>query len=234
MEEEKLKSISKEIQNINEVLAVKHGEIALRDIIENEGKRQVKSIFSSRIEEMSDEYYKILENLSDLENKIKRYLDKERREQIVQEYRSLMRKYLYLLSVKLSEKDYERIDSKIGGLGSAKPRALLAYYYSILNIIKKYGSSALCPIVLDEPDQQGQDDLNMPIILNFIKENKPHNSQLILGLQDTMGLNFEGSVFEIKEKFSVLTEDDFESVQIEITPLINKVIVINNDLFGSI
>jgi hypothetical protein len=231
-EKEKLHSIENEIVKIQKTLSAKQGQIVLRDIIENEGKRQMKSIFESRIEEMNKEHYELIKQLSELDTKIKSFADKDRREAIISDYRKLMKKYLFELSVSLTEKDYEKIDCRIGGLGSAKPRGLLAYYYSILHVIKKYGSSAYCPIIIDEPDQQGQDDINMPNMLNFIYNNKPENTQLILGLQDTMEIEFEGSVIEIKDKFSILTEEDFEDVKDEISPLINMVLKNNNDLFG--
>jgi hypothetical protein len=231
-EKEKLHSIENEIAKIQKTLSAKQGQIVLRDIIENEGKKQMKSIFESRIEEMNKEHYELIKQLSELDTKIKSFADKDRREAIISDYRKLMKKYLFELSVSLTEKDYEKIDCRIGGLGSAKPRGLLAYYYSILHVIKKYGSSAYCPIIIDEPDQQGQDDINMPNMLNFIYNNKPENTQLILGLQDTMDIEFEGSVIEIKDKFSILTEEDFEDVKDEISPLINMVLKNNNDLFG--
>jgi hypothetical protein len=193
----------------------------------------MKLVFESRIDEMNKEHIESAVKLLELDKKIKAFTNKERRSKIIGDYQKLMRGFLFELNINLADKDYEKIDSKIGGSGSAKPRGLLAYYYSILHIINKYGSSVFCPIIIDEPDQQGQDDINMPNILDFIVKNKIKNSQVILGLQDTINFSFEGSIVKIKDKYSVLTEEDFESVKDEISPFINSVLSSNFDLFGN-
>lgn len=233
-EQAKLYEIEQDIDKIQKILATQQEQILLRDIIENEGKKMMKTVFELKIEEMNKELGQLMIQLKELENTIKSFMDKDRRERIIGTYKRLMKEFLaYLNVVNLSTKDYEKIDCRINGLGSTKPRALLAYYYAILHIIKKYGSSTFCPIIIDEPDQQGQDDTNMPNVLNFITNHIPKNAQLILGLQSTENIDFDGSIIEIKDGSSMLKEADYKSVQLEITPFINNILKNRNELFES-
>jgi hypothetical protein len=52
----------------------------------------------------------------------------------------------------MSEKSYKKITSKIAETGSGNPRALLAYYFSILEVMKEFSTSMFCPIVIDSPN----------------------------------------------------------------------------------
>lgn len=149
---------NEEIARIESILAIKKGEIKLRDVIENAGRNEIKSIFS---EDSKSIQLSIQENAlkqKDLEYKLKSIMDKQKREQIMNLYYKLMKRYLLALDVKgLREESYKKIESRIPETGSALPRALIAYYFSIFSIMKQYTTSVYCPIVIDSPNQQAQD-----------------------------------------------------------------------------
>ena len=128
-------------------------------------------------------------------------------------YYKYMKQYLFALDVtSLPESGYKKIDANIPETGSALPRALTAYYFSIFQVMKKYTSSAFCPIIIDSPNQQAQDIKNVDKILKFINENQPEDSQLILGLEELYGVNFECDIIKLEDKNRLLQKDDYESV----------------------
>jgi len=110
----------------------------------------------------------------------------------------------------LDEKSYKKASSKIKETGSALPRALLAYYFSILHLTREYGSSVFCPIIIDSPNQQAQDATNRKAILEFVSTHQPTGSQMILGSEDMIGVDWDGSVIKLTEKRSLLQESEFE------------------------
>ena len=122
----------------------------------------------------------------------------------------------------MSEKSYKKITSKIEETGSGKPRALLAYYYSILEVMKQYSTSIFCPIIIDSPNQQDQEKANIDKMLNFIISNKPLGSQLILGLVEMDDLEFEGETIVLSEKHSLLQKDDYPNIFLEVKSLLEK------------
>jgi hypothetical protein len=106
--------------------------------------------------------------------------------------------------------------------GSDTPRALLAYYFSILHLISEYSSSVFCPVVIDSPNQQDQDIDNLKKMLTFIRDKRPADSQLILGLVDDCGIDFGGDVIELTDKYSLLRKDGYEEVAMEVRELVEK------------
>jgi hypothetical protein len=74
-------------------------------------------------------------------------------------------------------------------------------------------SSVYCPIVIDSPIQQEQDQENHERIITFIKEKQPVNSQLIMAVVDAKGVDFGGDVYVLDEARSVMNERDFPAAQ---------------------
>jgi len=216
---------NKEIVEIEKILESKKETIKLKDIIGSEGKREMKLLFEAEIKDYDEELKEKLLLKNELEKEVKKFEDRKRANDIRSEYRDLMGNYLRILNVhSLDEKYYKRIDSSIQESGSAMPRALMAYYYSILNIVKKYGSSAFCPIIIDSPNQQGQDKDNLPRLIKFIIDKQPKNSQLILGLEEIPEGQSNEYIIELTEERSLLQTSEFEYVMNEIKPYLKQII----------
>jgi len=218
-------SNNQKIAEIEKRLEQKKESIKLKDIIESEGKREMKKLFESEIQMYEDELKEKLLLKKNLEKDIKQFEDKNRANEIRGDYRNYMSSFLKELNVySLSEDAYKRIDSSIKESGSAMPRALMAYYYSILYVIKSYGSSAFCPIIVDSPNQQGQDKDNLPKLINFIIKKQPKDSQLILGLEELPENDFNLYKIELTEKRSLLQESEYDVVFNEIKPFLREII----------
>jgi hypothetical protein len=137
-------------------------------------------------------------------------------------YQQRMAAYLNDLDVSgLKLEAYANIASTISETGSDRPRALLAYYYSILHTIQQFGGSAFCPIVIDSPNQQGQDPNSLRKMIEFICREQPPESQLILGAEELLSIKTDGEVIELVDKHRVLNEADYESVMDELIPLLD-------------
>src|SRR5699024_11123542 len=119
----------------------------------------------------------------------------------------------------LAPDDYKAITTKIESkeTGSSRPRALIAYYFTFFHLMQKYSSSTYCPIVIDSPNQQDQDVEHIDKIMRFINQNQPDNSQMILGLAETYGEDFNCKTIELQEKYSLLQKSDYEEVADEMT-----------------
>lgn len=211
------------IADIEKQLEVKKEKIKLRDLIESEGRREMKSLFESEIDVYNQQLRDLLLLKRQNEARIKSIDNKERKESIKSMYLGYMSSFLKKINIySLPETSYNSISSSIKESGSAKPRALMAYYYSILHIVREFGSSAFCPIVIDAPNQQGQDSENLPIMLEFIKGNQPDKSQLILTIEESHSIDFDAKIIELTRKRKLLSIDDYASVLSELNPFLTK------------
>jgi len=210
-------------EELQHTLATKKGEVRLQDVIEAEGRRGVRRSLHEDIASQRSHQAILAEEKSIIAAKMKAALDKDREHVIQQCYLDYMRQYLHALDVTtLSEAKFRRIDSKIKETGSALPRAILAYFFSILCTMDRYGTSAACPIIIDEPNQQGQDDLNMGSVLKFIRDQRPADSQLILGIVDDHGVQFDGDTVYLKNKRHLLRESDYGKGLDRVKPFLDK------------
>lgn len=213
-----------ESHRILSLLERKQGEVQLKDIIQNEGKKNLKVIVQEELDELRNQMTVNEVRINELKNEMKSYEDRKHKNKIEEFYRGLMREYLDDLGVEtVPEKSYKTIISKVTDTGSGAPRAYLAYYYSLLGVINKYSTSTFCPIVLDSPNQQEQDKTNWEMIKDFIVEKQPLNSQLILGTVEFGDRQFEGKIIELTEKYHFLQKDDFNEVSREINNLLSSI-----------
>jgi hypothetical protein len=210
-----LADASEELRAVSALLAEKQGEVTLKDLIENEGKRGMAATLQKNLEEVQGEIAKIQTQLRGIEEKIKNCANPDRTREIVRKYQESLHRYRAYLN--LTEHEGSRaIEASVKESGSDLPRAMLAYFFSILNVVGSFGSSTFCPIIIDAPRQQEQDDVNHQIMLKFIRDNRPKGSQLILALVDDCGIDFGGSVVEMTEKYAVLRGREYKEIAEEI------------------
>lgn len=224
-ENKKLNLTLSEVNKIDKILQEKKGNLKLKDVIESSGKNQIKSIFTDRYEAL----HKILvENTLEkekLEKKLKEFESKKRKEEIIGYYRSKLTSFLKKLDVhSLTEDEYKPITTKIElkETGSSRPRALIAYYFTFFHLMKKYSSSTYFPLIVDSPNQQDQDVEHIDKIMKFIHGNQPKDSQMILGLAETYGVDFKCKTITLTEKYSLLQKKEYDDVHKEMIIKLNE------------
>jgi uncharacterized protein (UPF0212 family) len=215
-------------EKIQELLNEKQSEVKLIDIIENEGKKRVKEIFELERNEIYSKMGKSQSQHARLEEQLKSINKdgEDTKQKIMTLYRSKLTSFIKELNLKkdkTSKTIFERMDAKINEQGSNLPRALLAYYFAFLEVMDKYSTSTFCPIVIDSPNQQEQDKENLIAIMDFINNNQPSQSQLILSIVDDPQNVFSDSTSMLEDtKYSLLKSQYFEEVYDELKPIIDK------------
>lgn len=214
---------NKVLSDIEKKLEARKNEIKLKDLIESEGRREMSSLFQDEIAGYDEKLAIQLLARRKSEATLKILEDKVRTKSIKERFYAYMSSFLIKLDVlSMKPASYKNISGNIQESGSAMPRALMAYYYSILHVIQEFGSSAYCPIIIDAPNQQGQDRKNLPILLKFIADQQPRNSQLILAIEELHDTKFEGTVIELNRKRKVLEPEQFNVVYNSLSPYLAK------------
>lgn len=229
--EESFLKKSKEIEQIETILEEKKGEVKLSDIIEKEGRKELNTIFNADVLALEDLISKILSKQVLLKERLDTLDNKNRKGEIRLFFKDLMKTNLKSLDVtNLAEKDYSDVITFKGNTGSAGARILIAYYFSVFRLIEKYSSSIFCPIIVDSPNQQAQDPEHIDKIYNFIKDNQPNGSQMILGLEELYNVDFGGKIVELTDKYHLLNRENYEIVFPEINRYLKKTYA--SDLFS--
>jgi len=223
-ENDKHTNMVNEIQKIQSILDRKQGEVILRDVINSQGKAELKSVFKNNIDRITKDLVKKQIEIGVLNERLKNIGDPKRRAVILEQYRGHMRKFLQRLDVQLDEESYSKIVNNISVQGSDLPRAMLAYFFAVAKVMEKYSSSVLAPIVIDSPNQQDQDKIRLDRILTFIKEESNGNldRQLILGVVELHGVDIPGTIHELIHPYELLREDVYEALNSNVTMLLDK------------
>ena len=215
-------ALSSKLSEITVLLESRQGDVKLQDVLRSEGKKEVRGVLRTEIDELNRQIGAVDDEIEAAEDAMKEFTSRKRMKEIKDYYLGRMSLHLQLLHVpELAEENYKDVHSRIKETGSDLPRALLAFYFAILKTIEKHSTATFCPIVIDSPKQQDQDEDNWRRILEFIRDNRPPESQLILGLVDDLGIDLGGDVVELTEERQLLQKSEYDNVAKYIRPYID-------------
>ena len=197
---------------IEKALQTKKGMLRLQDVVASQSTEIVSSAFQKDLDSLKRDLAKALGVVAEMKAKVAQFDLPERTREINVLYSERMELFTSDLEVQdLREDVKKKPDANVTAMGSALPRSLLAYQYAVLHTARKKGDVKLFPIVIDSPNQQGQDAQHLKQMLNFILKRSPDDQQLILAVEDMPAdFKFDGKVVVLTEPFNLLQEEQFD------------------------
>jgi hypothetical protein len=209
-EEQSLSTLASQQNTINDLLASKQGSIKLQDLVDIEGKKSMIKHLELEKKEQQRFLSNIATNIESITSDMEKFDTPERRREIIREYGETLRKYTSKLGVhSLNDNAFKSITSSLDESGSDLPRAVLAYFFATQSAIRKNGNSTLFPVIIDSPNQQEQDPDNLKKMLEFIYARRTPEQQLIVGMVEDAGVEFDGDMLVLDKKYSVLNESEY-------------------------
>jgi predicted nuclease with TOPRIM domain len=211
-----------EFSEIRNLLQSKRETVTLGELLKKEGKKEADTALNERYEELSGILVARATELKEIKRQLVALTEKTRVKEISEFYLNRMKLDLLSLKVEnLPEKTYKRIDSSVKETGSSRPRALLAYYFSILHTIRKFGDGTFCPVVIDSPNQQAQDKVSLKAMLAFIRDHQPADSQLVLALEEDLKVDIPGARIVLENpKYHMLRTEEYKTVAELVVPML--------------
>lgn len=221
-----LAEIEKAILEADSIFAVRKAEVTFKDVVRAEGRTEAARLLQSQLEELDTRIGKLNGEIAEQEGRIRSASSRTRSDQITSEFFDLLATFSKSLDARLEDGSNLKLSGVNIGRGSEGPRALLAYYFAFLTIARKYSSCAFCPIVIDAPNQQGQDKKHMPAMMRFMLDQAPEGSQLIIGAEDQYGLHkHEIDIIDVSgQKDHVLRIEQFENVSNSVRPYLARIL----------
>ncbi len=208
------------VNELEALLQTQREELVLQDLLRSEGRRETRKVLIEQIDELEQQLGHLDATRDAARRTMKSFEDRARTEEIEGYYHSEMSRLLDALGVTgLLPDSYRKVESKIKETGSDLPRALLAFNLAMVRTIARYSECTLCPLVIDSPRQQDQDENSWARIRSVLFRERPANMQLILALADDGGTDFGGTVVELTVKRSVLMAEEYAAAANEILPL---------------
>jgi hypothetical protein len=163
--------------------------LTLGEVIEAEGRNAATHVLRGRIQDIDVKVGSVTSSIDELTVKMRNLQDRRRATEIKDFFVAHYVRFANELDVRVSDDASLRSMNASRARGSEGPRGLAAYYYAFIHTAHKFGSSAFCPIVIDAPNQQGQDANHLPAIITFLVKSRPRDSQLILAVEETAGVD---------------------------------------------
>ena len=221
----KLNRVRLKSHDVEKTLQIKKGALRLQDIVDSQSSEVVLGAFAKDLDSLKRQLTKHEEVSADLKERVSKFDLPERTKEINGFYAERIQLFASELGVQdLREDVKKKPDANISASGSALPRSLLAYQFAVLHTAKEKGDANLFPVVVDSPNQQGQDAEHLSQMMNFIVKRTPAGQQLILAVEESpTGLVFEGSTIELTTPFGLLDASQYETVSDELKSLVSEV-----------
>ena len=224
----KLDTIGASLARVQKILETQKQSLSLNDVLVAAGKTEAAKLLRVSLNEKivaADGSRNRTDSMRALMNK---FTDRTRTSEIRKFYRTRLSIYSQELDVDLDDPEKQSIVSINVARGSEGPRGLLAYYYAFLHTKIEYTTSVRFPVVIDSPNQQGQDKVHLPQMLKFIFDNIPDDAQAIVATEDASGLEFEGVDIATygEDKRQILRDKEFDHVKTIFDPFFRKILAI--------
>jgi hypothetical protein len=215
-------AVATERDEIEKLLAKREGELELRDLIRQDGRKELKRAMNTALGSLEAEASEQVVKASAAGERMKKLDSPKRRKEVNEFYASKMTAFAHELEIgTLPHSVMRKIDVPPRSTGSEGARVLLAYKVAFLWVMKEFGDCSGFPFVVDSPKQQEQDARHSRKILEFLKNRLPEQTQLVLGVVDPENVRFPGKHIALEQKLSLLRSEEFESVSGEVKELVD-------------
>lgn len=228
----RLESVEASLSRIEQIVNTRRASLSLSDVLVAAGKTEAARILRTSLTEKSDALDAAQDRVDRYKATMEGLTSNRRSAEILARFRSWLSTYAAALDVRLEDADKQSISTIKTARGSEGPRALLAYYYAFLRTRQDTLPGIDFPLVIDAPNQQGQDASHLPQMLTFIFEHAPRNAQVIVATEDVGTVAIPGLDVRSygERKRQVLRETEYEEVLALMTPFTDAILASTSNL----
>jgi hypothetical protein len=217
----RLRELDGRYKKVSEVLETRRGDLKLDDVVRSMGAEVAFEAFDVELQELKTQIDARLSEIESLESKLKQLTSQERAGDILSLFRNSYAAARSALNLPPVETQGLRLISRPDLSGSGGPRSILAYYSALWSAsFGPYGSFSV-PLVIDSPQQQGQDEVNLPKMIEYVSKHLPKGSQVLLGIEGATSEQFD-HVISLKTPYRLLHEEQYEEVNAVVTPYLDQ------------
>jgi uncharacterized Zn finger protein (UPF0148 family) len=219
--------IAAAIGRVQAILSVRRKDISLAEVVAAEGRNSATRVLREKVNEVDASIGSINSQMEQFSAEMRRSLDRKRSREIKDYFGARLTDFARTLDVRVDGDPAGSLSATQHARGSEGPRGLAAYYYAFLHTVRGFGTSAFCPIVVDAPNQQGQDGEHLPTIISFLVNQRPKEAQLILGVEEPVGITEnDASIIEVGvAKRQLLSSSQFEPVSEHLRPYLAQLVI---------
>lgn len=208
------------ISRVRAILATRKNDVTFGEVVAAEGRNAATRVLRERLKEVETEISSVGSRMDEIATEMRKSVDRKRSRMIKDFFFARFVSFAQQLDVRVGDDRSASISTTPHARGSEGPRGLAAYNYAFLHTAREFGSSVFCPLVIDAPNQQGQDAVHLPAIISFLVKSRPSGAQLILGVEEAVGISdSDAQIMQVGvRKNQLLSADHFEAVRQHLRP----------------
>ncbi|MFH0783303.1 MAG: hypothetical protein V2B20_15320 [Pseudomonadota bacterium] len=213
-----LRELESNYRRVTEILDIRRGELRFGDVVNSMGAESAFNAFEVESAVLKQDIDQRLGEIETLTSQLKKLTNAKRSKEILKNFREAYASALISLNLPPIETSKLRLTSRPDLSGSGGPRSILAYYGALWRTCLGQYASFSIPLVIDSPNQQGQDDINLPKVLKYIANNLPPGTQIIVGTEMETNHIFDKKIV-CDQPYKFLQDNEFAEVAEIIEPL---------------
>jgi predicted nucleic acid-binding Zn-ribbon protein len=215
----KLRELDDRYAAVAAILETRREKIKLDDVLRGMGAEATLGAFAAELDALKQKIDLLVLDISDIDAQLGELTDTKRSKAILRLFRSSYEAARVSLNLPAVDTKRMKLNSRPDVAGSGGPRSILAYYSAIWQTCAGEHGSFSLPLIIDAPQQQGQDTDNLPIIIKHIAERLPKDAQVIMAVETPTDVMFDKTITPDKP-YQFLREDQFEAVDSFVRPRI--------------
>lgn len=222
---EQLEELDAQAKRVDDLLNTGRGKLKLREVIDRAGVENAFAAFQAQREQLDIAHGDVRRAILEIEERLAGLDDAKRAKEIRGFFNERYAQFATQLEVPISLRTRKgEVKTKPQQGGSGGPRAVLAYYFALSHTAAKYSPALIPPLVIDSPHQKAQDEINRPMVTEFIFRNRVPGQQLIVGVEEdlpqSIQLGEEDSETRLTVKYSLLQSEQYRMAYAELSHLI--------------
>lgn len=208
---EKYSQTSSNLSEIEEQICESKQILSYTSFYKNEGKQELYESCTTELGSLQEKIDKLLASYAKLDDKISKLKSKQRSKEIRQKIENsckTMANHIAIEETFIKLKDFVQVVNKSG---SDAPRLVYMYQSALYLLNLERENNPFDFLVVDTPNQQGQDESNLQKINNSLKLFQSNKGQVILGTERATGYEDTAScVIRLTEKRRCLTDEHYQ------------------------
>jgi hypothetical protein len=216
----RLGELESRYQAVSEILSTRRGVLEFGDVVRSMGAETAFEAFEEELAALKSKIDAALSLIETFSTELAELTSADRTKEILTLFRTSYASAILALNLPAVDTSRVRLSSRPNVSGSGGPRTILAYYSALWRASLGAHGSYSIPLVIDSPQQLGQDEENLPRMIRYIANEMPDGAQIILGVETPTDETFD-EIIQLNEPYHLLNIEEFEEVDSLLRPYVD-------------
>lgn len=217
-----LVAVDESLSDLSQTATQRKADLDLADLLAAHSRKTLDQAFARVTEEIQGSIAELEVEEVSLKAKLRKLDNPDRKKKVREFYAGEVADFSLTLNVPADEQvDKVKVGDRAQAGGSSAPRSMLAVHLALLRTNSEFGDSPEFPLIVDTPQQSGQDETNLRRMIEILAPGVGEKHQIILAVE-TLPAGVDIASYEVvtmESKHGALTKEQYAEVVAKLQPL---------------